>query len=137
MASFSGLTVWANDFSASWIIAVISAAVLTAFNCVLAYLNVRGGRWRGVAQAFEKERDAVQIRCERLSTENRQLLTENGELRAKVDLTPIKDALANLQHLQAEQYTQTARTLGEMTKVLQGIEHRLAAFSGDVLPPRH
>ena len=138
MALFSELVAfWQNSgFSATWLITVISAAILTAFNCLLAYLNIRGGRWRGVAQAFEKERDAVKMRCDRLSTENRQLLAENGELRAKVDLTPIRDGLASLHHLTAEQYTQTGKALTEITRVLLGIEQRLAAFSGDVLPPR-
>ena len=135
MAIFQIVT-WFGSLEFSDFAPWISTGILTALSCVLAYYNAKGSKWQGAAQALEKELGAVRGRCERLEAQNTQLTKDNSELQAKVDLTPIRDGLANLTHLTADQYAQTSKAFIEVTKILHGIEKRLAAFSGEILPPR-
>lgn len=110
----------------------LPTTVLTVALIILTVLNSRQVRWKGAAEALEVELTTVRERCERLDDANKRLLGENGELRAKVDLTPIKQELLAVHKTITDQYQNTTRALTEMTKVLITLEQKISAGNKNV-----
>ena len=67
--------------------------VLIAVTVFLAFLGWRRGEWRSASEATQRELAVVRETNERLSKENRVLISDNATLRARTDLQPLVDSI--------------------------------------------
>lgn len=121
---------------------------------VFAYLTWRNRQWRSTAEAAQaalgvsgSELDTWKERGERLSKENRELLTQLAELKARTDLQPLVDAIKTwtvegrgrfdqaMQRLEAihgenvMQAAKTAEVMQQVTATLATLSERLMLLS--------
>jgi hypothetical protein len=106
--------------------------LLLILACILAYFTWRQRQWRSTAEAAQTELIILRARDERLSKENRELLTEIATLKARTDLKPIVDAfnawtnesrghflqaMERLEEIHSEQSGSTAKVVDHLTSL--------------------
>lgn len=105
------------------------AIVLGACNVLFLYLNGRQTRWKGAAEALGVENTTVRTRCGELEKANQVLIAQNADLKAKVDLTPIKLALDGLSSSITQQQESNQRAFNEVVSNLKQMQHAFQEYT--------